>query len=383
MDKKVILLIFLVLFLSIGVVSAEDTNLTVENQTLNNFNDNHVLAVEAQNNAFLTTQAEKNPVSKLVGSDVSSVYGKQAKISVKVLNKNKKVIKNKLVTFKINNDNYSSYSNSKGIASINLKLNAGKYTVTYSADGITSSSNIIVKNSYKITIYKWKTGANVYKNYKIKKNSPNSKLVKKIVKAAKKGTPLIRFKGGDGKKVFITAGVHGNELSSQIAALKLIKHLENHPVKGTVYIMPFVNPKATAKNVRNTNYNLNSKANVKGTISYKTVKLITDFKCDAYGDFHCTQPGGVPGKNVAMGSFHPTENSAVMAKYISKKANVKSIIYDLAGDEYPGALEDAVNLKGIPAVTCEVVTPHGKIAKGSVATSLLMMKSLLKFSQLI
>jgi len=147
--------------------------------------------------------------------------------------------------------------------------------------------------------------------------------------------------------------------------------------------MPFVNPKATAKNVRNTNYNLNSKANVKGTISYKVVKLITGFKCDAYGDFHCTKPGGVPGKNVAMGSYYPTENSAVMAKYISKKANVKSIIYDLAGDEYPGALEDAVNLKGIPAVTCEVVTPHGKIAKGSVATSLLMMKSLLKFSQLI
>lgn len=374
---------FIVLFLLIGVVSAEEANLTVENQTLNNFNDNQVVSVEVQNNAPSTTQTQENPVSKLVGSDASSVYGKQAKISVKVLNKNKKVIKNKLVIFKINNNNYSAYSNSKGIASINLKLNAGKYTVTYSADGITSSSNLIVKNSYKITIYKWKNGANVYKNYKIKKNSPNSKLVKKIVKSAKKGTPLIRFKGGGGKIVFITAGVHGNELSSQIAALKLIKHLENHPVKGTVYIMPFVNPKATAKNVRNTNYNLNSKANVKGTISYKVVKLITGFKCDAYGDFHCTKPGGVPGKNVAMGSYYPTENSAVMAKYISKKANVKSIIYDLAGDEYPGALEDAVNLKGIPAVTCEVVTPHGKIAKGSVATSLLMMKSLLKFSQLI
>jgi len=110
-----------------------------------------------------------------------------------------------------------------------------------------------------------------------------------MVKAAKKGTPVIRFKGGNGKTVFITAGVHGTELSSQVAAMKLIAKLKNTPINGTVYVMPFMNPKATAKNVRNYHgVNLNSKANVKGTISYKTVKLIVKFKCSAYGDFHCT-----------------------------------------------------------------------------------------------
>ncbi len=205
-----------------------------------------------------------------------------------------------------------------------------------------------------------------------------------MVKAAKKGTPMIKFKGGNGKKVFVTAGVHGNELSSQIAALKLIKYLESHPVNGTAYIIPFINPKATAKNVRDYNgVSLNEKANVKGTISYKTVRLIVKFKCDAYGDFHCTRPGGVPGKNIAMGTYSPTEQSAVMAKFIAKDSNVKYLIYKKAGGEYPGALEDEVNLKHILAVTCEVKTPHGKIARGSIGKSFSMMKSLFKFNGLI
>ena len=293
-------------------------------------------------------------------------------------------MKSELVTFKVNGVYYKSYTDSKGMASLNLNLRAGTYTITYSVDGISGKSKYVVNNYYKITTYKWNSGADVTKNKKIKDNLPDSKLVSKIVDAAKSGTPVIKFKGGNGKSVFITAGVHGNELSSQIAALELIKYLETHPIKGTVYIMPFMNPKGTAANVRDyAGVHLNKKANVKGSISYKTVSLITKFKCSAYGDFHCTRPGGSPGKDVAMGTYKPTAKSATLAKYIAKKSNVKYIIYKKAGVEYPGALEDVVSTKGIPAVTCEVITPHGTIAKGSVSKSLSMMKSFLKFSSLI
>ena len=321
---------------------------------------------------------------KCTSKNIVSTYGKKVTFSVKVLNGNNKPLKNKSVTFKVNKKTYTSYSDSNGVASIKLKLDAGKYQVTYSCDNFTSKNTVTFKNAYKITVYKWKSGANVKKNKKIKSNIPNSALVKKIVKLAKKGTPMIKFKGGGGKKVFITAGVHGNELSSQIAAMKLIKYLEDHPIKGTVYIMPFINPKATAKNVRNYHdVNLNSVANVKGSISYKTVKLVKKFKCDTYGDFHCTRPGGDPGNDVAMGTYKPTYESATMAKFIAKTSKVKYLIYKKAGGEYPGALEDVVNLNHIPAVTCEVITPHGKIAKGSVGKSLSMMKSFLKFSSII
>ena len=370
MFKKSVLLLILVLFLAIGVVSAHDDNSTVVNQTMDD--------IKVNDTSSVTTSSVDD--CKLVGSNVNSVYGKTVKFSVNVLKSNKKPIKNRLVSFHINNKDYSAYSNSKGVATISLKLNAGKYKITYSSVGVSASSTIVVKNSYSIKVFKWKTGADVCKNKKIKKNLPDSSLVRKVIKAAKKGTPLVIFKGGNGKKVFITAGVHGNELSPQIAALKLVKYLQSNPIDGTVYIMPFVHPKATSKNVRNLNYNLNSKANVKGTVSYKIVKLIVKYKCKAYGDFHSSKPGGDPGMNVAMGTYKPTSGSALMAMNISKMANVKYLIYAKAGEEYPGALEDVVNLKHIPAVTCEVLTPHGKIAKGSVSTSLLMMKAFLKFN---
>ncbi len=84
-----------------------------------------------------------------------------------------------------------------------------------------------------------------------------------------------------------------------------------------------------------------------------------------------------------MGTYKPTAKSASLAKYIAKKSKVKYLIYKKAGAEYPGALEDMVSLRGIPAVTCEVITPHGKIAKGTPKKSLSMMKSFLKFSSII
>ena len=395
MIRKKIILILLFLFLSVSAVSASDN--AIDNSTLTDFNNDIQLqgvddssgleSDEGNVNETSKDNSIENPpkaVSKFSAKDVTSKYGVNTKFSVKLLDSNGNALSNKPVTFKVAGKTCHANSSSSGVATISFKLDAGKYTITYSADGLTGKNTIKINNAYTIKIYKWKSGADVTKNKKIKKNIPNSKLVKKIVKAAKKGTPLVKFTGGKGKKVFITSGVHGNELSSKIAAMKLIKYLESHPIKGTVYIMPFINPKATSKNVRNFNgVNLNEKANVKGTISYKTVKIIKKFKCDAYGDFHCTRPGGKPGKDVAMGTYKPTSQSASMAKYIAKHAKVKHIIYKKAGSEYPGALEDVVSLNGIPAVTCEVITPHGKIAKGSVPKSLLMMKVLLKYNSLL
>lgn len=403
MIKRYHFLILLFLFLAISAASAAEDNSTLcsaddslplENPANSSLNleisdskTSEINGASSPNNVSGSNQVVEESSYKSVkfsAKDISSTYGKKVKFSVKVSDEKGNPLKNKSVTFKVAGKTYNVYSNSDGVASINLKLDAGKYKVSYSCDNFSAKNTVTFKNYYKITIYKWKSGANVKKNKKIKSHIPNSALVKKIVKAAKKGTPLIKFKGGNGKKVFITAGVHGNEIPSQIAALKLIQYLETHPIKGTVYIMPFINPKGTAKNVRDyKGVHLNQKANVKGTISYKTVKLIKKFKCDSYGDFHCTRPGGKPGKNIAMGTYKPTAESAKIAKYISKKSKVKYLIYKKAGAEYPGALEDVVSQNHIPAVTCEVISPHGKIAKGSITKSLSMMKSLLKYNAIL
>ena len=326
----------------------------------------------------------KIPYKIVAGKNVVSTYGKRVRFSIKVLNVKGKPIYKSSVIFLVAGKTYKRYTNKKGVASINLNYEAGKYTIKYFTSKRSGKYTYTVKNFYKITTYKWKSGANVLKNKKIKANVPKSALVKKVIKAAKYGTPVVMFKGGKGKAVFITAGVHGNELPSQVAAMKLIKYLQNHPIKGTVYLMPFMNPKGTAANVRDyKGYHLNKNANKKGSISYKTVKLITKFKCSAYGDFHSTRPRGKPGTDVALGTYLPTKESATLAKYISKNAKVKYLIYKKAGVEYPGAIEDVVSTKGIPAVTCEVISPHGKIWSGADSKSFTMMKVLLKYNSII
>lgn len=363
-------------------VDLENSDLSGDDSSSNNASQSSD-STNATNNGT-SIDSSKVPYKFSPRKNISSTYGKKAKFSVKVLNKEGKPINHTLVTFRANGKTYKVYTNASGISSINLNFNSGKYTINYYADKISGKNTYTVKNYYKITLYKWKSGANVLKNKRIKANVPNSTLVKKIIKLAKSGTPVIKFKGGNGKVVFITAGCHGNEIPSQVAAMKLIKYLETHYIKGTVYVMPFMNPKGTAANVRDyKGVHLNKKANKKGTISYKTIRLIKKFKCDSYGDFHATRPGGKPGKDLVFGSYKPTKKSAVIAKYIAKNAKVKIKIYKKAGVEYPGALEDEANLKGIPAVTCEVISPHGKIKKGSVNKSLLMMKTFLKYNKII
>ena len=404
MNKRFLVLFLFVisLFLLLSTVSAEDIvadsnadlDVLSDEQSVYNSEDSNgnansdVSLDDTDDSADDVTNSEldssETPFSFTSTKNISSTYGKNVKFSVKVLNNEGKAINHTLVTFKVSGKTYNRYTNSSGIAYIYLNLNAGKYTIYYSAQNISGKNTYTVKNYYKIVLYKWKSGANVLKNKRIKANVPNSAIVRKIIRLARYGTPVIKFKGGNGKSVFITAGCHGNEIPPQVAAMKLIQYLETHSIKGTVYVMPFMNPKGTAANVRDyKGIHLNKLAHKKGTISYKTVQLIKRFRCDAYGDFHSTRLGGKPGKNLVFGSYKPTKKSAVLAKYIAKNANVKYKIYKRAGLEYPGALEDEVNLKRIPAVTCEVLSPHGKIRKGAVSKSLLMMKTLLKYNKIL
>ncbi|WP_424355171.1 succinylglutamate desuccinylase/aspartoacylase family protein [Methanobacterium sp. MBAC-LM] len=228
------------------------------------------------------------------------------------------------------------------------------------------------------------TGGTVTNNYYIKKNIPQSQLTSQIVALSKKGTPIIRVGNGSGPKVMIVAGVHGNELPSQIAALKLVNYLKGKSIKGTVYIVPFVIPSNTAKDVRYwKGKNLNRVANIAGTPTNKILKLAKQLNISVLGDFHSTKPGGDPGKMAVFSSKHPTYQSYIIAKYICKKTGSPLIADNLAGVEYRGALEDTTNLAGIPAVTCEVLSPHGTVKSGSVTKSYNQMIALLKYKKII
>lgn len=365
-----------------------DVGLIGDSSSESNLSDSGSGTNVSSNNAQTTD--DKSVVSKAKPAkvtntkDISSTYGTVVYYKVKVLDKAGKAIEGQKVSFTIvGKGTVTKYTDANGIAMVSCNCSAGSYVIKYKADNVTGSNTYTVKNKISLTVLKWGIKGDVTKNKLIKKNMPNNAWVKKIVAATKKGIPLLTIKGGSGKVVFMTAGVHGNEISSQVAAMKMINYLTKHPIKGTVYFMPFVNVKAISKKVRYTDKDFNRIADKSGTIPNKIVKLVKKYKCDAYGDFHTTKPGGVPGKNIVMGSKTPATQSAALTKYIAKKCKVNQRIYKYAGQQYPGGINDNVNKLGIPAVICEVMLPHNTVTTKTVKTSYNMMKYFLKFNSAI
>ncbi|REE28518.1 hypothetical protein C7452_0530 [Methanothermobacter defluvii] len=245
-------------------------------------------------------------------------------------------------------------------------------------------STLQVVSALKTEIIYTGTGGDVSKNYYIKKYSPRTQVTSEVFQAARKGTPMFTFGNGGGKKVIIVAGVHGNELPASIAAVKLINYLSGKNIRGTVYVVPFLIPSSTAKTYRYwKGKNPNSIANIRGTPTNRILQIALSRDVDAVGDFHSTRPGGVPGKTSILCTRIPTYESYRMAYQMSRYSGSAFIPAQVAGKDYPGALEDVCNLAGIPAVTAEVRSPHGSVASGSVTKSYTQMIGFLKYNGVI
>lgn len=396
--KRIFVLLLRAVLISISAVSANENMILldcplgndevgtepvdIEGKTDVQLNDGEKVDGDSDSNGSGDGNSNKiNQVPyKATAKNIKSTYGTVAKYNLKLVDRSGDVIVGKQVQFKVKNKVYKIKTDNNGFATLKLNFNAGKYTIHYSVDDLTGKNIYTVYNKVTMTILKWGNKGDISKIKLIKKNMPNNKWVKKVVAATKKGNPLLKFEGGEGKTVFLTVGVHGNELSSQVAGMKLIKHLTKTPIKGTVYIIPFVNIKAISHKVRHTGVDYNRVAHKSGTISNKIVKLVVKCHADAYGDFHTTQPGGLPGKNIVIGFKNPAKKSYAMTNYIAKYAKVNKRLYNYAGDQFIGALVDNVNKKGIIGVICEVMLSHNTVTAKTVKLSCSMMDALLKFN---
>ena len=193
------------------------------------------------------------------------------------------------------------------------------------------------------------------------------------------GTPI--FKIGDcGKNILILSGIHGNELPAQLANLTLMNELIDKNVNNTIYFIPFASPNSTMKNERTFNsLDLNRAAHITNSLSNQIVRSIEELKIDFVGDFHSTAYNSNPGCESVFSSKNPSPESFLVAKHISREVGSEMIMYDIAGSQYKGAVEDVCNLRGTPAVTCEVLSPFASIGKGSFEKSLEQMKSFLAY----
>ncbi|WP_414470295.1 M14 family zinc carboxypeptidase [Methanobacterium sp. ACI-7] len=234
-----------------------------------------------------------------------------------------------------------------------------------------------------INIISHETNGKIEKNATLMEYISHSSISEDLLNAAKIGTPLLKIGKGN-PHIMITAGIHGNELPPQVAAINLIENLLESQINGTLYIIPFAVPYATMQNARRfKGVDMNRTASKGGFISNNIINTIKDLKITAVGDFHSTKPGSNPGIESVFCSREPTYKSCLIADFITKSTSSKMIRHDIAGRLYNGALEDECNLAGIPAVTCEVVSRNGIVDNNSHERSYLQMEAYLKYFDMI
>ena len=239
------------------------------------------------------------------------------------------------------------------------------------------------KNNLELEIISNESGGFISANRNIFNNINLSYSSKFILNQAIKGTPMIKI-GNNGPRIMLVAGVHGNELAPQIAALNLIEELSNldlnGSVNGTVYIIPFASPKSTMDNSRYFDgIDLNRSSHLPHTITNMILKKAKKLEVSAIGDFHSSAPNSNPGKEGIFCTKVPCSKSYFIAEYISKKVGSEKILYPSAGIPFKGALEDEANLIQIPAVTCEVLSAIGYSNEKICQRSYLQMKAFLGY----
>lgn len=223
------------------------------------------------------------------------------------------------------------------------------------------------------------SGAYISRNNYVLENLKINGLTQFILEKSVYGTPIFKL-GNGGRKILILSGIHGNELPPQIANVWLINELVDSELNNTLYFIPFAAPKASMYNQRLFNsMDLNRSSHIKNSISNLIIQKIIDLGIDFVGDFHSTSYNSNPGFESVFASKSPTSESVNMAKHISENVGSKIISFDIAGSTYKGAVEDVCNLKGIPAVTCEVLSPFASVGEGSVLKSLSQMKSFINY----
>jgi predicted deacylase len=236
---------------------------------------------------------------------------------------------------------------------------------------------------WEIQIISEDSAGDLRKNESLLMHLTNGSLTNKILKSALKGTPLVKMGNGN-PKIMLTAGIHGNELAPQIAALMVVEKLKEMDLSGSVFIIPFSVPYATMNSSRRfKGFDMNRKASMDGSISNIIIEKAKYLKINSLADFHSTKPNSNPGVESIFCSKKPCPQSYEIAEHISKVVGSKILCHKIAGTLYHGALEDESNILGIPAVTCEVVSHNHKVDSGSHERSYLQMMAYLDYFNIL
>lgn len=223
------------------------------------------------------------------------------------------------------------------------------------------------------------SGGYISRNRFVLENLQLNKFTQFVLEKCVFGTPIFKL-GNTGSKILVLSGIHGNELPSQIANVRLMNSFLNQDLNHTLYFIPFAAPKSTMMNERTFNsLDLNRSAHIKNSLSNLIVQAVLNLGIDFVGDFHSSAFNANPGIESVFSSKSPSSESYLIANYISQNFGCEVISFDFAGSTYKGAVEDVCNLKEVPAITGEVLCPFGSVSTGTPERSLAQMKCFLDY----
>ena len=290
------MLLALILIFSIGAISASDVNMT-DSDTLDLSDENEIESsndLESVNSNTLSTNNDdvslqdvvKNQ-TELTSPTTTTYYKGSFSVTLKDSSSNV-ALANKNVNFVIDNVNYNTTTDDSGVASINLRLMPGKYSVTsYFAgdDAYTPSNNLTtalevlstIKANDVTTYYKGSTQysatfldshGNVLANREVT-ITVNGK--SNVVKTDGNGVASLPMDYKPGTyKVVSTDPTTGYELTTTFKILSTISGSNTYNVAGT-------NKKFTVKFLKSNGAPL-AKQTVKFKLNGKTYKVKTDKK---------------------------------------------------------------------------------------------------------
>ena len=235
----------------------------------------------------------------------------------------------------------------------NLKSNT-KYILTLHPGSVTdlagNPSELTTINFTTIIILDTAVGGDVLQNPEISANIPLTEFSSDIFEMVKQGSVVLKFGNGNGPKVLIAAGIHGNEPEANIATMKYLEYIKDTYLNGTLYVIPFVIPQSTAQNNRLYNgEDPNRNSNEPGTPGWNVVQFALANGIEYLLDVHSGGEVGEWGYMFLNSQARAQERA--LAEHI--RDNVGSYITYSTYDN-PGMMRNVAHDGGINCITMEV-----------------------------
>ena len=255
-------------------------------------------------------------------------------------------------------DTDSSYTSQKirilTLLSITMLFFLASAPGIYAANNTNNSSvyKAAAESGYTMSILDSSLGGDVLANSQISQYIPRTEFSNQIFNMAKQGSVVLKFGNGNGPKMLISTGIHGNEVEANIATMKFLEYIKDKSFNGTLYVIPFDIPKSTAANSRLYNgADPNRNTNVPGTPGYNIVQFCLREGVQYLLEVHSGTGVGSSGLLISNSEYTMTQQEQAWASYINSHSNSWTLI---GIDDYTGLMRTYANRLGINSMNMEV-----------------------------